>query len=104
MNTTDPNSRIADNRPVPSESFSVSSVGSSFEPSFEQLTGAAHARPVIIVGAGLAGLVAANALAVAGRSARPSLAAATYGQLTRAQATMAAPQQCTHARPCAPQA
>lgn len=38
------------------------------EPSFEELTGASQTRPVIIVGAGLAGLVAANALAAAGRS------------------------------------
>lgn len=40
----------------------------SSEPSFYELTGAAQSRPVIIVGAGLAGLVAANALAAAGRS------------------------------------
>jgi renalase len=40
----------------------------SFDPSFEALTGSGQMRPVIIVGAGLAGLVAANALAGAGRS------------------------------------
>jgi renalase len=38
------------------------------EPSFEELTAEHQTRPVIIVGAGLAGLVAANTLAAAGLS------------------------------------
>jgi renalase len=40
----------------------------SLEPSFEALTSDQQLRPVIIVGAGLAGLVAANALSAEGRS------------------------------------
>jgi NADPH-dependent 2,4-dienoyl-CoA reductase/sulfur reductase-like enzyme len=39
-----------------------------FEPSSEALTSDQQLRPVIIVGAGLAGLVAANALSAEGRS------------------------------------
>lgn len=43
-----------------------SSFDASFEPLFEALTGVPQVRPVIIIGAGLAGLVAANALAAHG--------------------------------------
>jgi renalase len=41
---------------------------SGLEPTFEELTGSTPNHPVLIVGAGLAGLVAANALAAAGRA------------------------------------
>jgi renalase len=44
------------------------SLAPSFEPSFEALTINSQQRPIVIVGAGLAGLVAANALSASGRS------------------------------------
>lgn len=46
----------------------MNAMNDSSEPSFDQLAGLERNRPVIIVGAGLAGLVAANTLAGAGRA------------------------------------